>query len=197
MSIHVEIAHGPAAMAEVRRLNHLVYAEELGQDTVQQSGHSLADPRLEQGVCFVARDHGRMIGMLAMTLPNQRFSIEDTLGELPLSPVQRARAVELRRLAVLREWRGRGAYPLLVDASVAHCLDSGDKLGVISAIVDNIGMYERLGFRSFGQRFCKGAAEYQPMLLSIDALAQAQLDPRLFPQATQALQRAAGERRSA
>jgi ribosomal protein S18 acetylase RimI-like enzyme len=197
MTIHVEIAHGPKAMAELRRLNHLVYAEELGQDQLQQSGHSLVDPRMEQGICLVARAAGQAIGMLAMTLPDQPFSIEDAVGELPLTPAQRNRTVELRRLAVLSEWRGRGAYPLLVDASVAYCLDSGNKLGVISAIVDNIGLYERLGFRSFGQRLRKGQAEYQPMLLSIDALAQAQLDPRLFPQATRALQRSAEERRTA
>lgn len=197
MTVHVEIAHGPTAMAELRRLNHLVYAEELGQDQLQRSGQSLVDPRMEQGICFVARATGQAIGMLAMTLPDQRFSIEDTVGELPLTPGQRARTVELRRLAVLREWRGRGAYPLLVDASVAYCLDSGNNLGVISAIVDNIELYERLGFRSFGQRFRKGQAEYQPMLLSVDALARVGLDPRLFPQATRALQRLAEERRTA
>ncbi|MFO7562192.1 MAG: GNAT family N-acetyltransferase [Enhygromyxa sp.] len=197
MTIHIEIAQGPAVMTEVRRLNHLVYAEELGQDAVQQCGHSLADPRLEQGVCFIARAEGRAIGMLAMTLPAQRFSIEDAIGELPLTPAQRTRTVELRRLAVLREWRGRGAYPLLVDASVAHCLDSGNDLGVISALVEHIGLYERLGYRSFGDRFRKGEAEYQPMLLSVDELARVGLDPRLFPQATRALRRLAGERRSA
>lgn len=162
--ITVELAQ-PADMDEVFRLNHQVYAEELGQDAVDLERHRLVDPRANESVYIVAKERGRVIGMVALTLPHHRFSIEDAMPESPTIARLRARSVELRRLALHPDHRRTMVFARLLRFLIRTCLELGFERAFISAIDTRLPMYEKMGFVPFEAPFTKGKCTYQPMML--------------------------------
>lgn len=186
MNVEIKIADRPDEFEQLHRINHRVYAAELGQDRVDPETGKLVDRMLDRNVWFVAKVGDEVVGMLGLTPPDQRFSLEDALTESDLLDRHRHQAVELRRLAVLPEHRGRGIFFRLVDFVASWCVPRGYHYGFISGIAQRVADYERIGFRKFGTPFTKGACTYQPMVLSLQRLV-ARLDADRAPNLDRAL----------
>lgn len=178
--IDIKLADSADEFEQIHRVNHRIYAEELGQDRVD-AGHRLVDRFHDHNVYVIAKLEDEVIGVMALTLPEHRFSIEDAPVDRAVIATYRDHAVEVRRLAVLPERRGSGVFLQMLDFVTAYCIGRGLRHAFISAIDSRAAMYERLGFRRFGEPFMKGSCRYHPMILGLEELVAAGLDPRLFP----------------
>lgn len=167
MSITVKLAETEDEFAQVHAINLQVYALELGQDRAPEGADQLVDPRLDQTTYIIAKDGEKVIGMLGVTPPGVRFSLEDSLEGEGVPAAERAEAIEVRRLALLPGYRGRRIFPRILLFLQAYAEPRRYRIGYISAIEARIPDYLRMGFRPFGQPFTKGAVCYQPMKLRI------------------------------
>ena len=85
---------------------------------------------------------------------------------------------KIGRMAVLKEWRGRGVGEALLRALLEQARDQGLPEVVLHAQVDAIGFYEKFGFQPEGARFVEAGIEHQTMRL---ALAPREIERRAGP----------------
>jgi aspartate aminotransferase-like enzyme/GNAT superfamily N-acetyltransferase len=162
-SLRIKIAETESEFEQIDRLNHDTFAEEIPQHARNASGR-LRDRFHAQNTYLICTDGDALLGMVAVR--DQRpFSLDEKLPGLDglLPPCKRP--CEIRLLSVRREHRHTGVFGLLMRALLKHCLKNGNDLGVISGRVENIPLYEKLGFVAFGPRVGKEGAWYQPMYL--------------------------------
>jgi predicted GNAT family N-acyltransferase len=67
------------------------------------------------------------------------------------------------RMAVLREWRGRGAGSLILAALIARAKQRGDKAVVLSAQTHAITFYQRHGFAAEGEVYLEAGIRHRQM----------------------------------
>jgi predicted N-acetyltransferase YhbS len=153
---------------QIRRLNHAVFAEELGQHERQPDGR-LIDRFEARSRFLLAMDGDRLAAMVcwSMTPP---FSVESrlqdprTLEQLP-QPV-----CEVRLLAIDPDYRHTTVFAGLLAALLAEVRAAGAATLVISGVEERRSLYERLGFRALGAPVPQGAARFIPMALVLEAL---------------------------
>ncbi|MFH1467388.1 MAG: aminotransferase class I/II-fold pyridoxal phosphate-dependent enzyme [Pseudomonadota bacterium] len=167
MPIQVKLAETEAEYTQIHAINLQVYALELGQDRAPEGAEQLVDPRLDKTTYIIAKDGEKVVGMLGLTPPGVRFSLEDSLAGDGVPAEDRAEAIEIRRLALLPDYRGRRIFPRILLFLQDYAAPRRYRIGYISAIEGRVPDYLRMGFRSFGQPFIKGAVRYQPMRLHI------------------------------
>jgi len=85
----------------------------------------------------------------------------DVVGVLRL--VDLGEHAKIGRVAVRQDWRGRGVARILM----AHVMDlsraRGQERFYLTAQVDALGLYEKLGFTAFGERFMQAGIEHVAM----------------------------------
>jgi predicted GNAT family N-acyltransferase len=74
---------------------------------------------------------------------------------------------KIGRLAVLREWRGRGVGDALLQALIDQARRREWPEVSLHAQVDAIGFYEKWGFEPYGERFEEAGIQHQSMRLSL------------------------------
>jgi len=77
---------------------------------------------------------------------------------------------KIGRMAVLREWRGRGVGEALLLALVEQARALGLPQVALHAQVDAIGFYEKFGFQPYGERFEEAGIQHQSMRLVLPPL---------------------------
>ena len=85
---------------------------------------------IDDGEVFAARSAGRIVGHVQMIRAGDEW--------------------EIKSLAVIGAERRRGIGAALVDAALRHAFSSGARrvvLGTATADIDNLGFYQRRGFR--------------------------------------------------
>jgi predicted GNAT family N-acyltransferase len=85
---------------------------------------------------------------------------------------------KIGRMAVLKEWRGRGVGAAMLLALVEQARELGMPEVSLHAQVDAIAFYEKFGFESYGERFEEAGIQHQSMRL---ALAPKGLERRAGP----------------
>jgi predicted GNAT family N-acyltransferase len=75
---------------------------------------------------------------------------------------------KIGRMAVLREWRGRGVGEALLVALVDQARALGLREVRLNAQVGALGFYEKFGFESYGERFEEAGIQHQAMKLELD-----------------------------
>jgi predicted GNAT family N-acyltransferase len=70
---------------------------------------------------------------------------------------------KIGRMAVLREWRGRGVGEALLLALIEQARELGLPEVSLHAQVDAIGFYEKFGFEPYGERFEEAGIQHQSM----------------------------------
>ncbi len=126
-------------------------------------GAALPDLRALRGAVFV--------GELAMPPGEEQDAIDpqcvhvlaraldgSAIGTGRLTPDRR-----IGRLAVLREWRGRGVGSALLLALLEQARHCGAREVTLDAQVQASGFYLRHGFLPYGERFTEAGIEHQPM----------------------------------
>jgi predicted GNAT family N-acyltransferase len=61
--------------------------------------------------------------------------------------------VKIGRVAVRHHFRGRGIARQMIEAAMAHSRQHGRERFYLTAQLDALGLYQRLGFVAFGARF--------------------------------------------
>lgn len=85
----------------------------------------------------------------------------DVVGVLRI--VDLGEHAKIGRVAVRHDWRGRGvARAMMVDA-MERMRARGQSRFYLSAQVDALGLYEKLGFVAFGERFVEAGIEHLAM----------------------------------
>ena len=87
---------------------------------------------------------------------------------------------KIGRMAVLKEWRGRGVGEALLLALIEQARELGLPEVSLHAQVDAIGFYEKFGFVPYGERFEEAGIQHQSMRL---ALAPRGRERRIGPRA--------------
>lgn len=77
---------------------------------------------------------------------------------------------KIGRMAVLREWRGKGVGEALLLALIERARAVGLREVSLNAQVGALGFYEKFGFQGFGERFWEAGIEHQAMRLELDPL---------------------------
>ena len=75
---------------------------------------------------------------------------------------------KIGRMAVLREWRGKGVGEALLLALVDKARELGLRQVSLNAQVGALGFYEKFGFLPYGERFMEAGIEHQAMRLELD-----------------------------
>jgi ElaA protein len=70
---------------------------------------------------------------------------------------------KIGRMAVLREWRGRGVGRALLEALMQEAVRHGASRALLHAQVQAIGFYERAGFAAFGEVFDEAGIPHRRM----------------------------------
>jgi aspartate aminotransferase-like enzyme len=151
---------------QIHRLNHRIFAEEVGQHAKTRDGR-LIDKFHTRNSYFIATRAGELVGMISAH-DGPEFSIASRLKDVNALNVLRA-PLEIRLLAILPRFRKQSILAGLFwqVRSFARTHRYSDLL--ISGIVERLPMYEKMGFRAMGAPVRCGAAEFVPMRLSLDA----------------------------
>ena len=151
---------------QIHRLNHQVFAEEVGQHP-RTADARLIDRFHDQNRYFVAVKDGAIVGMISVH-PGPEFSIASRLNDKSVLTTLRS-PIEVRLLAILPEFRVRSVLAGLLwqvnHYAKAH--DYSDML--ISGIVERVPMYRKMGFEPMGPAVPCGAASFVPMRLSLES----------------------------
>ena len=77
---------------------------------------------------------------------------------------------KIGRMAVLREWRGKGVGEALLLALIERAREAGLREVSLNAQVGALGFYQKFGFVPFGERFREAGIEHQAMRMELDPL---------------------------
>ena len=90
-----------------------------------------------------------------------------TIGATPVATARLTPQGQIGRMAVLREFRGRGIGSQLLAAVVEQARRAGHTEVFLHAQVSVIGFYERHGFVAEGENFMDAGIEHRTMRLSL------------------------------
>lgn len=166
--LQVRIARTEAEFAQIARLNYETFVEEIPQHA-RNANRALTDRFHHENTYFICTEGEELVGMVALR-DRRPFSLDEKLPDLNAHLPPCEKPCEIRLLSVRPDRRHTGVFGLLMQALLAHCLKAGHDLGVISGRVENIPLYEKLGFKSFGPVVGREGAWYQPMHLSRETI---------------------------
>ncbi len=153
----------------IHRLNYQTFVEEIPQHE-RNPLRRLVDKFHHDNTYIVCLRRRRLLGMVALRA-KRPFSLDQKLTNLD-SYLPRARSVcELRLLAVAPGARAGVVCHGLMRALYDYCRSSGHDLGIISGTVRQIKLYKHLGFQSFGPLVGSDSAGFQPMYVTLEAVA--------------------------
>jgi aspartate aminotransferase-like enzyme/GNAT superfamily N-acetyltransferase len=158
-----KIADTPEEMEQIHRFNYRTFVEEIPQHPSNPE-RRLVDKFHRENTYVIIKHHDRVVGMMA--LRDQRpFSLDAKVPDLDCHLPPHKKMLEVRLLAVERDFRGGTTFRMMLDASLALARENGWDLAVISATVRQLKLYRHLGFEPFGALVGSEEARFQPMLL--------------------------------
>jgi GNAT superfamily N-acetyltransferase len=154
--------------AALRRLNHDIFAAELGQHALSPDG-SLVD-RFESESRFLLAWRGpNLAGMVALR-GKAPFSIEQKLADPRVLDSYPGSKLEVRLLAVHPEERNTMVLAGLLGRVLEVARTENWNWLLISGLRERLALYERLGFNAIGPAVQSGQAWYVPMVLDVNAV---------------------------
>ena len=157
----------PADFDAIHALNYETFVEEIPQHAVNPQ-RRLVDRFHAENTYVVCVDGSRVVGMVCGRCARP-FSLDAKVAQLDRSLPGHRKAVEVRLLAVRREWRKTTVFRDLMKFLARHFIAQGCDLALISGTVRELKLYRHLGFEPFGARVGTAGALYQPMSLTLDA----------------------------
>ena len=159
-------ATSPSELEQIHRLNHKIFAEELGQYETNSNGE-LVDRFHSLNRYFVAERNGTVIGMISLnsTAP---FSIEKRLGDPAAVLARYPSPCEIRMLAITGSDRNSIVLAGLFWQVFAEARSQQCSHLLISGKTDRAKMYHALGFRDLGPSVPAGGTSFIPMAMTIE-----------------------------
>ena len=159
-------AETPDEIEQIHRLNHRIFAEEVGQHSRTPDGR-LIDRFHNQNRYFIACKGVSVVGMISVH-DGPDFSIASRLEDLTVITELRA-PLEIRLLAIQPKFRKRSVLAGLFWQVHAYAKAHHYSDLLISGIAERLPMYSKMGFRPIGPAVPCGAASFVPMRLSLEA----------------------------
>jgi GNAT superfamily N-acetyltransferase len=158
---------GPPDFDAIHALNYETFVEEIPQHAVN-AVRRLVDRFHDGNTYVVCVADSRLVGMVCGRC-ERPFSLDAKVADLDRWLPAHRKAVEVRLLAVRREWRKTAVFRDLMSFLARHFIAQGCDLAVISGTVRELKLYRHLGFEPFGERVGTAGAVYQPMSLTLAA----------------------------
>ncbi|UTW64130.1 GNAT family N-acetyltransferase [bacterium SCSIO 12741] len=160
----VKRADTPDEFRQIFRLNYETFVEEIPQHEVNHD-QLLVDFQHQRNTYFIAMEEGVLIGMIAIN--DQRpYSLDHKLENLGDWVQDLDKSCEVRLLAVHQQYRSRGVMLALLKALYEYAQEKDYQIGLISGILKNLPLYEKMGFQAFGPICGSGQAQFQPMMVT-------------------------------
>ena len=164
--IQFKVAESSEEIEQIHRLNHRIFAEEIGQHE-QTSDGLLVDKFHTRNRYFIAQRDGSIVGMVSVHA-GPDFSIASRLQDKSILGRMRA-PLEVRLLALLPEHRNRALLAGLLWQVFHYASAQRFSDLLISGIEERVPMYMKMGFHPIGPPVLDGAASFVPMRMSLDA----------------------------
>ncbi len=165
MGFIYKIAETSIEFEQIHELNYRTFAEEIPQHEPNES-QKLVDKFHDENTYIICLKDAQVIGMIAIR-SERPFSLDGKIGPVEQQlPVQAENLVEIRLLAIEREYRNGRAFLGLAQALVRYCLKAGYDAALISGTVREQKLYGQLGFLPFAQLTGTEEAAFQPMYLT-------------------------------
>jgi hypothetical protein len=169
---------GPSDFDAIHRLNYETFVEEIPQHAPNPE-RKLIDRFHGENTYAICLAGSRLVGMVCGRC-ERPFSLDQKLVELDPWLPSHCKAVELRLLAVARQFRKTAVFSGLMALLAAHFIERGCDLAVISGTVRQLKLYRHLGFEAFGEPVGSAGAVYQPMYLTLHELSQRSMSGRMW-----------------
>ncbi len=153
---------------KIFRLNHVIFADEIPQHEKRVDG-LLQDAFHQNNTYVVALLENELAGMVCFN-PTRPFSLDKKMTDLDAFLPAHKSLVEIRLFAVKKELRKQGIAISMLQFLIPELIKSGYDLGVISASLKELELYNNIGARSFGQLVGTKEVPYQPMYFHISNL---------------------------
>ena len=160
-----KLASTAEEFAQIHRLNHRTFAEELGQHSATADG-LLVDRFHAQNRYYLAQVRGRVAGMISVH-EQSPFSVEKRLPHPERLAQMFPRPCEVRLLAIEPGLRHRTILAGLFWCVYDHARQHGYSHMLISGVEDRLPMYLALGFEPLGPAVAEGASRFVPMALDL------------------------------
>ena len=148
--IDTETLYWNAARDEAYPIRYAVFVDE--QKVPPEMELDAHDP---VSLHIIARQGGKAVGT-GRLLPAQKNDEGRMVGHIG-------------RMAVLKDWRGRGVGAVLLTGLMAAARSRGDHELVLSAQTHALGFYRRFGFAEEGPQYLDAGIPHQDMRRSFDA----------------------------
>lgn len=115
--------------------------------------------------------------------PLSRHVIARDLQGQPIGTARLTPQQKIGRMAVLRDWRGRGVGAAMLQALLDLARGRGHEQVSLNSQVDAIGFYQRFGFQPYGEEFMEAGIRHQAMRKQIEPVgAVPRAGPRPVPE---------------
>ncbi|MBI5690711.1 MAG: aminotransferase class V-fold PLP-dependent enzyme [Verrucomicrobia bacterium] len=168
--LQLKIATEPWEIEQIHRLNYRTFVEEIPQHAPNPEGR-LVDRFHAENTYVIALQDRTLAGMMALR-PQRPFSLDAKLPNLDTYLPAGRRPIEVRLLAVAKEFRKTSLFLGLFEFAVRRCLEQGFDIALISGTTRQLKLYRHLGFIPFGPLVGTAEAPYQPMYLTLEAFGQ-------------------------
>jgi predicted N-acetyltransferase YhbS len=144
----------PSDFDAIHALNYETFVEEILQHSPNAERRLVGRFHAENTYVVCISDT-RLVGMVCGRC-QRPFSLDLKLTDLDRWLPAHRKAVEVRLLAVRREWRKTAVFLGLMTFLSRHFMAQGCDLALISGTVRELKLYRHLGFEPFGE--CVGTA---------------------------------------
>lgn len=154
----------------IHALNYKTFVEEIPQHK-PNAEQRLVDRFHAENTYAICLHGDRVVGMVAGRTVRP-FSLDARVPDLDTYLPTGRRPVEVRLLAVEKEYRSGIVFARLVGFLARHFSDLGYDLGLISGTTRQIRLYRHMGFTPFGPITGTADAPYQPMYVTLEDFLQ-------------------------
>jgi aspartate aminotransferase-like enzyme/predicted N-acetyltransferase YhbS len=165
-----KVADAPAEFEAIHALNYRTFVEEIPQHA-PNAERRLVDKFHAENTYLIALAGQQLAGMISLRA-RRPFSLDAKLPELDAHLPAGRRWVEVRLLAVEKQWRGSEVFAGLMRLLEREVTARGHDAAVVSATTRQRKLYEHLGFEPFGPLVGREGAWYQPMQVTLERFRQ-------------------------
>ncbi len=170
LRLRYKFATEPWEFEAIHRLNYKTFVEEIPQHQ-PNAEQRLVDRFHAENLYAICLHGDRVVGMVAGRT-RRPFSLDARVPDLDSHLPKGRRPVEVRLLAVEKEYRSGVVFARLVGFLARHFSDLGYDLGLISGTTRQIRLYRHMGFTAFGPLTGSAEATYQPMYVTLEDFLQ-------------------------
>ncbi len=144
MKIMIRFVRSKDEFEQVQKIREVVFSNE------QKISNKLdRDGKDDEAEHIIAKDGNKTIGTARIRLINKNVKVE--------------------RLALLKEYRGKGIGKQILRYAVNYCKKKQVKEVVLHAQCYAMGLFERVGFKKRGQKFIEVGIDHIEMFLDTSA----------------------------